>query len=142
MTVYIFVLHYPWAVVMSLEVWKYSFNNTVVQTLLSYIIQYPVIKRGVGVSLTGLTLPHLCAWPKLGFGFPTSYVLVFSCSVRWKWEVIVRFVDIDDHHCFKLSCQNCPSNDNIERSSILTTNTEPSGDTISQTIVFIFVLFL
>ena len=41
---------------------------------------------------TGLTLPRLCACPKPGFGFPTSYVLVFyaqwvdargDCSLCW-----------------------------------------------------------
>jgi hypothetical protein len=63
----------------------------------------PVIKRGglVGSPLTGLTPPHCCACPKLGPRFPTSYVLVLYC-VQLRWEVIVRFVDIDvicDHHC-------------------------------------------
>ena len=31
----------------------------------------------VGITLTSLTLPHFCACPKPGPGFPTSYVEVF-----------------------------------------------------------------
>ena len=38
----------------------------------------PIIKRGrsVGISLTGLILQHICACPKPGPGFPTSYGMV------------------------------------------------------------------
>jgi hypothetical protein len=31
----------------------------------------------VGIPLFCLTLPHFCACPKTGPGFPTSYVMVF-----------------------------------------------------------------
>ena len=33
--------------------------------------------RGVEIRLDGSTLPHFCACPKPGPGFPTSYVVVF-----------------------------------------------------------------
>jgi hypothetical protein len=38
----------------------------------------------VGILLTGLTSPHLCACPKPGPGFPMSYVTVLS-YVQWSW---------------------------------------------------------
>jgi hypothetical protein len=44
--------------------------------------------------ITGLKLPHFCACPKPGHGFPTSYVvviLVFNCV---RCEVVVHFDDI------------------------------------------------
>ena len=53
------------------------------------------------IPLAGLTLPHACAFPKPGPGFPTSYVVVFFVFIELKWEVVVRFVDIGgiiDHH--------------------------------------------
>ena len=67
-------------------------------------------------AINRFSQPHVCACPKSGPGFPTSYVVVFLCSTSsikirgslcWIddhhcWEVIVRFVDIggiDDHHC-------------------------------------------
>jgi len=34
-----------------------------------------------GIPLTGLTLPHVCACPRPGSGFQTSYVVIFLCSV-------------------------------------------------------------
>ena len=37
--------------------------------------------RRVGILWTGLTLPHFCACPNPGTGFPSSYVVVFWCSV-------------------------------------------------------------
>ena len=66
---------------------------------------YPIIKREVCDSiLIGLTLPHMCSWPKLGAWISTSYVVVFFCvqQVQLRREAVVRFVDIsgiDDHHC-------------------------------------------
>ena len=33
----------------------------------------------VGIPLTGLTTPHVCACPKPRHGFPTVYVAVFFC---------------------------------------------------------------
>jgi hypothetical protein len=40
----------------------------------------PVIKRGgEGIRLTSLTLPHFCAHPNQGPGFPTSYIVVSLC---------------------------------------------------------------
>jgi hypothetical protein len=56
----------------------------------------------VGITLTGLTLPRLCACPKSAPGFPTSYVVVFNELRR---EEIFPFVDIGgivDHHCFNI----------------------------------------
>ena len=81
----------------------------------------PVIKRGglgssyqegrVGIPLTGIILPHFCACPKPGPGFPTLYVVQL---VQLRWEMIVRFVDIggiDYHHCLKfLFIENNMSN--------------------------------
>jgi hypothetical protein len=50
---------------------------------ISIVVGEPVIKRGrVGITLTGLTPPYLCACPKPGPGFPTSYIWVFFCF-RW-----------------------------------------------------------
>jgi len=54
------------------------------------------------IPLTGLTPPYLCAFPKQGSGYPTSYVVIFYLFNDLRWEVIVRFVDnggIVDHHC-------------------------------------------
>jgi hypothetical protein len=59
----------------------------------------------VGISLTGLTLPHFCACPKPGPGFPTSYVVVFFVFSKLRCPVIVRFVDIRgivDHNLIKI----------------------------------------
>ena len=81
-------------------------------------------KERVVIPLTGLILPHWCAYSKLGPGFSTSYVMVvFRCGivmsffcfcfgppkrsfyVQWaqfRWEVIFSFVDIgvsDCQHC-------------------------------------------
>jgi len=39
-------------------------------------------QEGVGIPLTGLTLPHFCACPKSGPEFPTSYVMV-CFYVQW-----------------------------------------------------------
>ena len=41
---------------------------------------------------------HFCNCPKMGHGFPTSYVKVFFMFNDLRWEVIVCFVDIVDHH--------------------------------------------
>ena len=61
----------------------------------------------VGIPLTGLTLPHLCACPKTqakDHDFQRHMSWSFLCvqRVELRWEVIVHFVDIDkidDHHC-------------------------------------------
>ena len=45
---------------------------------------------------------ELCACPKLGPGFPISYVEVLSML---SWDVVACFVDIGgivDHHCLNL----------------------------------------
>jgi hypothetical protein len=34
------------------------------------------------------------ACPKPGTGFPTSYVVIFFVFSEWRWEMIVRFVNI------------------------------------------------
>jgi hypothetical protein len=44
--------------------------------------------------LFGSTLSHFCACSKPGPGFSMSYVMVFFVFSEWRWEVIVRFVDI------------------------------------------------
>ena len=91
--------------------WRSSYQQERVEIQLSRGEGWdPVIKRKglrssyqeerVGIPLTGLTPPHFYACPKPGPEFPTSYVVVFLCSVSS--EVILRFVDIgeiDDHHC-------------------------------------------
>ena len=48
--------------------------------------------------LTGLSPPHVCACPKPRPKSSTSYVVVFFVFSELRWEVIVRFVDVD-HHC-------------------------------------------
>jgi len=46
------------------------------------------------IPLTSLTLPHICACPKPGPGFPKSYVVVsFFMFNELKREVIVHFDD-------------------------------------------------
>jgi hypothetical protein len=52
-----------------------------------------------GLYFKTIILKHLCACPKTGAGFPTSYVVV--SDVMLGRELIVRCVDIggiDDHH--------------------------------------------
>ena len=66
----------------------------------------PVIKRAVGIPLTGLTLPHFSVCPKPRPGFPVWYmyvVVVFVFSYYLRWEVIVCFVDIGWLSLIKLS---------------------------------------
>ena len=55
-----------------------------------------------GVPLTDLTSLHVCACPKPGPGFTTSYVMVFLVFSVIRLDVIVHFVDIVgivNHHC-------------------------------------------
>ena len=48
----------------------------------------PVIKRAVGIPLTGLTPPHFSVCPKPRPGFPVWYVVVvFVFSYYLRWEV-------------------------------------------------------
>ena len=54
-------------------------------------------ERRVGIPLTDLTPPHLCACPKPGPGFPMSHVVVFLCW--WEMDCFVDIVGIDDHQC-------------------------------------------
>ena len=68
----------------------------------------PYYQEGrVGIPYTSLTLPHFCACPKPGPGFPKSYDVGFF-SVQWislRWEGIVSFIDIggiDGHHCLHI----------------------------------------
>jgi hypothetical protein len=35
-----------------------------------------IIKRGIGITLKGISPPHCSACPNTGHGFPTLYVLV------------------------------------------------------------------
>ena len=52
-------------------------------------------ERGmIGILSTGLALQYLCACPKPGPGFLSSYVMVFFIFSELRWEVILRFVDI------------------------------------------------
>jgi hypothetical protein len=56
----------------------------------------------VGIPLTALTLPHVCACPKPGPRFPSANVMVYFVFSDLMCEVVVRFDDmggIDDHHC-------------------------------------------
>jgi hypothetical protein len=48
----------------------------------------------VGITLTGLTPPQICACSKSELGFLMSYVVVLFMSHDLMWEVIDRFVDI------------------------------------------------
>ena len=51
-----------------------------------------IIKTGmVGILLTSLTLPHFCACPKPGPGFPLAYVMEFFMFNSWddRWLVIL-----------------------------------------------------
>ena len=41
-----------------------------------YICSSSYQKGRIGISLPGLTLPHMCALPKRGSGLPTSYAVV------------------------------------------------------------------
>ena len=46
--------------------------------------------------------PYFYACPKLGPGFPMTYIMVFFVFNCFRWEVIDRFVDIGeivDHYC-------------------------------------------
>jgi len=45
---------------------------------------HSIIKnRSVAIPLTVLTLPHFCAWPKTGPGFPTSHVsFLFAVGLK------------------------------------------------------------
>jgi hypothetical protein len=45
--------------------------------VLAFEIQLTRGGVGVGIALTGLTLPHFCAWLKKGPGFPMPYVMLF-----------------------------------------------------------------
>jgi hypothetical protein len=51
----------------------------------------------ITTTLTGLTLLQVCACPKPGRGFPTSYVVVFLMfNDLWR-EMVVRFIDLFLH---------------------------------------------
>ena len=43
----------------------------------AFVIGDHMIKKVIGVPLTGLTSPHVCACPHTVSGLPTSYVEVF-----------------------------------------------------------------
>ena len=71
----------------------------------------PVIKKGE-LTLTGLTLLHVCACPSQNQDFQRhmSWSFFFCVFNELMWEVIVRFVDVSgivDHHGknFLLICQ-------------------------------------
>ena len=55
------------------------------------------------IPLTGLTTPRVCACPKPGPGFPTSYIVVLYMFSNLRWKVFVHFVHIGGivvHQCF------------------------------------------
>jgi hypothetical protein len=55
-----------------------------------------ILYQGTGIPLIGLTLPHCCACPKPGPGFPTSDVVVFVFSWDKRWLfcllILVEFI--------------------------------------------------
>jgi hypothetical protein len=59
-----------------------------------YVLPLEIQLSRAGIPLTGLTLPHVCACPKKGPGFQTSYVVVFFCiqwvQLRWEWLFVLR----------------------------------------------------
>jgi hypothetical protein len=65
------------------------------------------LSRGrVEIPSTGLTLPHFCACPKSGPGFPIYMSWSFLCSLSWgeSWMfVLLILIELLTHHCFKLS---------------------------------------
>ena len=57
--------------------------------------------RSVDILLTGLSLPHFCAWTWIANVICRGLSFVLNCL---RWEVVVCFLDIGetvDHHCFK-----------------------------------------
>ena len=70
-----------------------------------YIIVEIQLSRGEGwgKTVTGLTPPYFCACLKSAPEFPTSYVVVFLCSVKTRGDCSFCHHDIggiDDHHCW------------------------------------------
>ena len=70
----------------------------------------PVIKRAVGIPLTGLTPPHFSVCPKPRPGFPVWYVVVvfvFSYYLRWevrgqRWLYVLLI--LGDYHWLNCFC--------------------------------------
>jgi hypothetical protein len=62
----------------------------------------PVIKRRVGIPLSSITLPHFCACPKPGAGFPTSKVLKVPDDVMegQEFDQSVYYVCPDFHSLY------------------------------------------
>lgn len=63
-----------------------------------------------GISLTGVTPPHLCACMKPGLRFSMIHVMVFLCSVSsvemrgdCSFCVYILVVGIYGHHCLKFT---------------------------------------
>ena len=64
------------------------------------------LSEGVGIPLTCLTPPHC---PKPGPVFPPPYAMFFFIFNDFRWEVIIRLVDIGRivvHHFFSFSFHN------------------------------------
>jgi hypothetical protein len=75
-------LHYSMLIVCVEANLRDCFNSCVIYINCHWRSSYQ--EGSVGISLNGLTPPHLCACPKPGHGFPTSYVMIlryFVCSV-------------------------------------------------------------
>ena len=53
----------------------------------------------VGISLPGLTLPHICAYPKPGPGCPMSQSFFFCSASEGDMFCFVSIGEIVDHHC-------------------------------------------
>jgi len=88
------LLYYPCLCCHSF-LWKYVFLSGV--NLCSFFIIYFYLychwrlsyqegRPRFGIPLTCLTLPHFCACPKPGPGFPTSYAMVFFVLSELRWE--------------------------------------------------------
>ena len=60
------------------------------------------IEEWVGITLTDLTPPYVCACSKSGPGFLMSYVMFLFVFNDLRWDVFVLFGDVAgivDHHC-------------------------------------------
>jgi hypothetical protein len=60
------------------------------------------LSRDGDISLSDLTMKHMCVCRKPESGFLPPYVMVFYMFNAFRQEVTLRFLDIDgiaDHHC-------------------------------------------
>ena len=74
--------------------------------LMLYVTFQWIIPSSGSYEFHSLTPPHFCAYPKRGPGFPTLYVVVFFVFNGFRWEGIVRFVDVGrtvENHCLNFT---------------------------------------